>query len=345
MHTNGRAQPTRAASENGLSAVRRRPGAYELSRDGVSVSKREGGDVIDIQRARLLAAITDVVWERGAGEVTVAHIVDRAGVSRRTFYELFDDREECFLTAFEEGAKRASRYLLDGYDPGARWAERLRVALGGLLSFFDVDRGTGRLLVVGSLEAGAKALECRKRALDQIVAVVDSGRGESKTGLGLSPLMAEGVVGAVFSVIHARMTDADERPLIELLNPLMSIVVMPYLGPAAARRELEKPVLDSVVRPVSVSGDPLRGLAMRITYRTVKVLIALAERPGSSNRQIGEAAGIADQGQTSKLLHRLDRLGLVENSGPGHRSGERNVWALSPKGREVERAVTAQQTR
>ncbi len=151
-------------------------------------------------------------------------------------------------------------------------------------------------------------------------------------------------MGAVFSVIHGRMIE-DAYPLIELANPLMSMVVMPFLGPVAARRELQKPVPQNTTRPVVVLGDPLRGLAMRITYRTVKVLVALAENPGCSNRQLGEAAGITDQGQTSKLLRRLDRLGLVENQGAGPRSGERNQWTLTPKGHQVQQATITQQTR
>ncbi len=53
------------------------------------------------------------VAERGAANVSVAHVVERAGVSRRTFYELFADREECFLAAFDDAVSRASRYVLE----------------------------------------------------------------------------------------------------------------------------------------------------------------------------------------------------------------------------------------
>jgi AcrR family transcriptional regulator/DNA-binding MarR family transcriptional regulator len=307
-----------------------------LARNGL-----RGEGVAEIQRARILVAMTEVACERGPANVTVGHVVERAGISRRTFYELFNDREECLLVALDEAIARATGYVLDAYAPDVRWTERIRTALAALLSFLDAERGMGWLLIVGSLGAGATALERRKRVLAQMIAVVDEGRGEIRTGHDLPPLTAEGVVGAVFSVIHGRMVEEDDRPLVELVNPLMSMVTMPYLGAAAARRELEKPVPKPAARPMIVSGDPLRGLAMRITYRTVRVLVALAESPGSSNRQLGEAAGIGDQGQISKLLGRLGRLGLVENTGPGHRSGERNVWSLTPKGYEVERAVAA----
>jgi AcrR family transcriptional regulator len=298
-----------------------------------------GQGVAEIQRARLLAAMADVVCEHGAGNVTVAHVVERAGISRRTFYELFEDRDECFLAAFDEGVALVSRCVLAVYEPEAKWAERIRSALTAVLDFLDAEPSVGWLLVVGSLGAGAKVLERRREVLARAIVAVDAGRGEGKAGAGLASLTAEGIVGAVSSVIHGRMIENGHPLLIELVNPLMSMAVMPYLGPGAAGRELEKPVSKQTPRPVAPSGDPLRGLPMRITYRTVRVLMALAENPGSSNRQLGEAAGIGDQGQISKLLGRLDRLGLVENSGPGHRSGECNVWTLTAKGQEIEQAV------
>jgi chromosome segregation and condensation protein ScpB len=81
---------------------------------------------------------------------------------------------------------------------------------------------------------------------------------------------------------------------------------------------------------------------MRLTYRTVRVLMAVAAHPGSSNRAIGERAGMADQGQTSKLLARLQGFGLIENTGRGSTRGEPNVWTLTAKGWEVHGAIALQ---
>ena len=74
---------------------------------------------------------------------------------------------------------------------------------------------------------------------------------------------------------------------------------------------------------------------MRLTYRTARVLRGIAERPGISNRQVAEHAGVQDQGQISKLLARLERLGLTANSGEGHAKGEPNAWTLTPLGEQV----------
>jgi len=318
-----------------------------VSPEGVAsngVAARNGlgpARMVEIQRARLIAAMVEVSAERGMGNATVAHVVERAGVSRRTFYELFIDREDCFLAAFDEAITRASRYVLDSYDPDARWAERIRTALIGLLSFLDAERGAGQLLIVWSLGAGASSLERRRLLLAQVIAAVDEGRGGSKTGDEPPPLTAEGVVGGALSVLHSRLLEEQPGQLVELTGPLMSMILLPYLGARAARKEIARPAPEgSACKVGSVAHDPLRELDMRLTYRTVRVLTAVAAHPGGSNRQVADGSGIADQGQISKLLARLHGLGLVENTGAGSVRGAPNAWTLTAKGWEVETAIT-----
>jgi AcrR family transcriptional regulator/DNA-binding MarR family transcriptional regulator len=319
--------------------------ASEKARIGRSDSRVE--DLAGIQRARLLAAMTEVACERGEGNATVAHVVERAGVSRRTFYELFDSSEECFLATLEEGITRVSRCVLDGYDPEARWAARVRNALSALLEFFDAEPDVARVLVVESLGAGNRALERRRRALEQMIVAVEQGRTERKGNEEPPALTAEGVVGGVLAVIHARLlacprTEEDEqRPLMELLNPLMGMIVLPYLGPAAARRELSRPAPNVERRSAGSASNPLRELEMRLTYRTVRVLMAVAVSPGASNRMVADRAGVGDQGQISKLLSRLEKLGLVSNTRLGPGRGAPNAWSLTEHGEEVHRAIAA----
>ena len=304
--------------------------------------------VSEIQRARLLAAMTQVVSERGAANVTVARVVARSGVSRRTFYELFEDREDCFLAAFDDAIARIASEVVPAYEHPGPWRAKIRAALIALLQILDDEPGTGRLVIVETLGAGPKALERRRRVLAQVITAVDEGRREARTGDGPPPLTAEGVVGGVFSVIHARMLAGDRRALLKLAGPLMSTIVLPYLGAAAARRELDRPVPKAPARPrpVNSRSDPLRELPMRLTYRTVRVLMAVAALGGRgsypSNRQVADAAGIKDQGQISKLLARLKGLGLIEQTRRGPARGGPNAWALTKKGREVEDAITQQ---
>jgi DNA-binding MarR family transcriptional regulator len=175
---------------------------------------------------------------------------------------------------------------------------------------------------------------------------------KSKTGRELPPLTAEGVVGAVFSVIHARMLErphagtpmaggrqAESRLLVELVNPLMAMIVQPYLGGAAAQRELDRPVTMPERITPRLPADPFKGLSMRLTYRTARVLSSIAASPGSSSKQIAAAAGISDEGQASKLLRRLKRYGLVEDSRIGPAKGLPRAWSLTERGEGVLEAV------
>ncbi len=284
--------------------------------------------------------MTELTCERGAGNVTVAHVVARAGVSRRTFYEVFEDREACLLAALDDALARASRCVLDVYDAGAKWDVRVRSALIALLGFLDVERGAGWLLIVGSLGAGPAALDRRKRVLAQVIAVIDEGREEAKRGDGPPPLTGEGLVGGVLSVLHDRLLSDSSAGLVGLAGQLMGMIVLPYLGPAATRSELERPTPAREMARPRVEGNPLRELRMRLTYRTVMVLTAVAAQPGGSNRQVADAAGITDQGQISKLLARLQGLGLIANTGVGSMRGAPNAWTLTEKGWEVENAIT-----
>jgi len=81
------------------------------------------------------------------------------------------------------------------------------------------------------------------------------------------------------------------------------------------------------------------------TYRTARVLTAIAANPGASNRAVAAAAGIVDEGQASKLLKRLKRLGLIENMAREREPGGANAWRLTARGVGVERALRANSER
>ncbi len=302
---------------------------------------REGAHVVEMQRWRLLGAVVELVLDRGARGLTVAMICGRAGLSRRTFYELFEDREACLLAAFEEKVEQATRIVEQAVVNETRWRERIRAGLSVLLSFFDNDPGAARLLVVEALSAEEQTLRERRHVLARLVVIVDQGREEAKQGREPPPLTAEGIVGAVSSVIHARILDRDQRLLIELTGALMAMIVQPYLGAAAAQRELERP-LEAEQHPIGVQRlhvDPFKDLPMRLTYRTVRVLCSIADMPGASNKQVARASGIDDEGQTSKLLKRLHKYGLIDDTGVGPAKGMPKAWSLTERGEGVLQAV------
>lgn len=365
----GRGAPLFAVWEAGCAMPAKRvrsstvPGRRRRSRPSVPVPVRRGGvQISEVQRARMLNAAVAIVGEEGYERMSSGRVARRARVSRRTFYDLFSDREDCFLAAFDDVVARLEGLVVGAYEQErGQWPEKTRAALVALLVFLDEQPGVCGLLVVDALKAGLRVQQRRVEVLERVTLALREGGSHAKGAHEVSLLAGEGVVGAVFSVVHTRVLSKRPGSMLEVLNPLMGVIVLPYLGAGAARRELERPVakIPRASRKSStraavavVAMDPLAGLNMRLTYRTLRVLTVIAElesvrtRPdpgsGPSNRVIGEASGIADQGQISKLLQRLERLELIVNATPGNRkqpTGEPNAWRLTARGREVQQAT------
>lgn len=321
----------------------RRAGAPVSSarRTGRGVPSR--GQLAEVQRSRLLAAAVRSIDEFGYIGATVARISSRARVSRRTFYDLFDNREGCFTAVLDDVLSRIGAEIAAAEVDGLVWRERVRGGLWVILSFFDSEPELARICVVQALHGGQGVLERRVEILAGLAEIVDEGRLESQRATGCTPLIAEGLVGAAFTILYARLLRGERKPLAGLLGELMGMIVLPYEGPAAARRERARtvpaPLPGARRKPVRVASDPLEGIPMRLTYRTARVLACIAECPGASNRRVADDAGIQDQGQVSKLLARLERLGLLANTGEGHLKGEPNAWTLTAKGRQVAQSV------
>ncbi len=301
---------------------------------------------MEIQRSRLLAGAVAALEELGYTQTTVTQITERARVSRRTFYELFENRDECLGALLDDVLGMLEGELAEAGLEGFAWRERVRRGLGVILGFFDREPALARVCVVHSQQGGPAILARREEVLARLAGAIDEARGESARAADCSPLTAEGLVGAAFGIVYARVARGERRPLTDLLGELTGMIVLPYLGAAAARREQNR----SVSEPASAAGrgssaflparrDPLGELQMRLTYRTAQVLECIAREPGTSNRVVAERAGVTDQGQISKLLARLERLGLAVNSGNGHARGEANAWTLTQLGREVAQRV------
>lgn len=337
---------------------------------------REGSRVLGVQRARLIAAVTEVAYERGAKQVTVSEIVRQARISRRSFYDLFANADECLLAALEDALARArGRVLSAQREVRGGWRARARAGLTALLELFDESPQVAHLLVVESLRACPEALRLREQAIGEIASALQ--HPQLSGGCSRPPeLVGEALVGAGLSILHSRLLhDAQRRRdgaqaasaphrsagegeagagvgpdpsvgrLIELTGPLMGIFVLPHLGVAAARREMtqaQAPARSRDRAPGMLdAGTPL---GIRLTNRTILVLNTIAklsdERPGPSNRQVAMAAGIGDQGQASKLLARLCRHGLIQNVGSSARHQLRvNEWRLTARGEALARSL------
>jgi DNA-binding MarR family transcriptional regulator len=251
--------------------------------------------------------------------------------------------------------------VLPAWEGEKEWAARIRAALGALLDVLDREPALRALVFVEALGAGSRVLERRGEVLQLCAYAIDQGRVGAK-GRELPSLTAEGLVGAVFGVIYARLLEGSDEPLAGLVNPLMATIVLPYRGHAVAAREQrgtrtfssgrEDPAgLKSRARLVERQAALSPGASLtsvrdaptdfRLTVRTQMVLVAVAEHPGGSNREVSDAAGVADQGQISKLLARLEGLELLRNTG-GETRGIPNAWHLTPRGEEIARLSRGQ---
>jgi AcrR family transcriptional regulator len=289
---------------------------------------------------RIVSAMVAIACEDGVQAASVSRVSALARVAPATFYRLFADRDDCLLAALEQALALAQARAQAAHDAHEGWADSVRAALFALLCLFDEDPRVARLCVLHAHAAGPAALARRGEVLEQLARVLARG----SLPRAAPAITAQALVGGALAIVHARLLRADPRPLAELLGPLMSMLVLPYLGGAAARRELDRPA----PRPQAhrerarwrdPSHDPLAELGLsdlRLTYRTLRVLSAIGAQPGLSNAAVGARAGIADPGQISRLLSRLSRLALLENTGPGKAIGAANAWHLTPAGSKLE---------
>ena len=191
-----------------------------------------------VQRERLLAAMLRATGELGYRAVSVQDVLDRAGVSRPTFYEHFENKEACFLAAFDSAAKRL-RERLEGAADGESWRERLRLSLTELLRFVAEDPDAAMSLIVDGRAACPPALERRDELLDHFAACLDTQvRAEAPSDDVPSAIAAAGIVGGIEALLYSRLNRGEADDLESLLPSLMYFAVLPYEGHEVASEEL-----------------------------------------------------------------------------------------------------------
>ncbi|HEY1687312.1 MAG TPA: TetR/AcrR family transcriptional regulator [Solirubrobacteraceae bacterium] len=328
---------------------------------GGAVASRQGQSIVALQRSRLIDAAVGLLAAQGYEAFSAAAVCERAGVSRRTFYEVFEGRDACLVALLEYAEERIAK-AFNGMDLASlAWSERIRMGLWAILCIADSDPALARVCLVESQRAGASIQLERERMTGRLVAFIDEGRSESASASKASELTAEALFGAVTSVIAARLKqpafreEKDGAPragVRGLLGELTAMIALPYLGTAVAQRERKRPLPSATAVETAQTGDgagapnPLVDLPMRLTYRTARILLAAAaltaDGAGASNRQIAEHAGISDPGQASKLLSRLQDHGLLQNATQHDPPrGEANSWRLTANGQQLLHAITA----
>ncbi|HKH64827.1 MAG TPA: TetR/AcrR family transcriptional regulator [Solirubrobacterales bacterium] len=174
--------------------------------------------------------------ELGYLETNVQDVIDRAGVSRPTFYEHFSNKEDCFLAAFDTSAER----LRNKVDAAARkggevWRDRVRLGLQALLRFASSEPDTARTMIVEARAASAAAVRRRVELMDDFARCLQSQAEELLPERPPpSAMTASGIVGGVESLLYSRLCRQEYDQLEALLPSLMYFVVLPYEGHRAA---------------------------------------------------------------------------------------------------------------
>lgn len=190
--------------------------------------------VVHHQRERILAAVVELVAERGYRAVSVAAIVKRARTGRLKFYELFDSKEDTFLAAYDAGLQQAAGRVgaaLEG--AGDPVAERLDAGIGALLGFLDERPDLARAMVVEAPLLGAAMGDRRESTLAAFRPLLAGARdGAKKTKL--PGEVEESVLDGLYWLLYDAILGGKPKRLAKLRPALVEFALLPFVGPAAA---------------------------------------------------------------------------------------------------------------
>jgi AcrR family transcriptional regulator len=204
------------------------PGRHGLPRDFV----------VHNQRERLIAGLAEAVAEKGYGGTTIADITRHAAVSRRTFYEHFDGKDECFVAAFDTVTAQMREQVDEAFKAEDEWPEATRAGIGAMLGFLASEPSLARLAMVEALVAGPVVVERYDAAVQTFLPYISAGReGRSKEVLDhLSDSTEEALVGGMVSLVSRRIVAGQTEELESLLPDLTEFTLSPYLGSSEAAK-------------------------------------------------------------------------------------------------------------
>jgi AcrR family transcriptional regulator len=190
--------------------------------------------VIRSQHIRLLRAATAVAGADGYAAMTVSMVIAQANVSRKTFYELFADREDCFLAAYDLVVERALSGMRAAFEIDAPWTARLRAALVWALDAPAAHPDEARVAFVEVLAAGPRALERRDRALRELTPLLEPGFTAGPPDVKIPASMPTAIVGALGELIATQVRRGRSAELPRMLPDLLYCALAPFIGPIAA---------------------------------------------------------------------------------------------------------------
>jgi AcrR family transcriptional regulator len=192
--------------------------------------------VAENQRRRLIAAMVRVCAAKGYEATAVADVLEAAGVGRETFYELFVDKEACFLAAHALLIDDLTARVTAAYERPGEWPARVRAGLEAMLEWFAKDPDVARVTIVEMGGLGAVVAETFQENFHRFTALLDEGRELSETARAL-PKISSVAAGAVLARIYEEVVLDRAGKLPELAPELTYELLLPYLGEERAREE------------------------------------------------------------------------------------------------------------
>lgn len=190
------------------------------------------------QRERLIAGLTESLYEVGYQNTTVSQIGQRAAVSKSDFYKHFESKDDCFFAAYEVAVERIRKQVNEacGSHERSEWSARVRDALASLLALLAEDPALSSLVLVEGLRAGRGVFDRYQAALESFVPELRDGAPRAPDGGPAPEATDEAVVGGVASLLSRRVLAGEAERLDELLPEVLEFALTPYLGTVEARR-------------------------------------------------------------------------------------------------------------
>ncbi|HEX6688830.1 MAG TPA: TetR/AcrR family transcriptional regulator [Solirubrobacterales bacterium] len=202
-------------------------------------SPKRGGDSPDSalpapQRERILDATEQLIAERGCAGTSIEAIVKAAGVSSVTFYEFFEDKEECFVAAFDRAVDLGADELAlaaigDPASGGLSWPEQIATGLRTLTGLIQAEPARARLCLVEAQTGGPELSLRFEAALDRVAAKLREGRALDTAPADLPVTHEEATAGALAWLLRERLETGDGERLEALYPELIDIALAPYL--------------------------------------------------------------------------------------------------------------------
>jgi len=193
------------------------------------------------QRERLREAMVRVAAAKGYEATTVIDVIEVAGVSRESFYEHFESKEECFLEAYDAVIDVLVAHVTSAFEAaaGEPWPERIAAGLGALVELLAAEADIARMAMVEVTAAGDDARARYRGALARFTPFLEEGRDYAE-GEELPPDTARFAIGGATSMIFDEIRAGRGPELERILPDLVFAVLMPYLGPEHAEDEMRR---------------------------------------------------------------------------------------------------------